>query len=151
MEQQAKKLVYFKRNVPYTIGVRFHSQDAQGFVLNNIQSWVAVPVEGLKDFKMANKQVIIEGLIVETEEPNVDWVTVNALEIPEIDELLKSYLKLKATVEKVDSLAILGKILERAKEQNKSEKVITLVQDRMNELDVDEGAIIPRGEMQGVS
>jgi hypothetical protein len=110
-----------------------------------------VPVEGLKDFKMANKQVIIEGLIVETDEPNVDWVTVNALEIPEIDELLKSYLKLKAAVEKVDSPAILGKILERAKEQNKSEKVIALVQDRIDVLDIDEGVIIPRGEMQGVS
>lgn len=150
MEQEAKKIVYFKRNVPYTVGVRFHSQDSQGFVLNASQPWVGVAVERLRDFKMANKRAFVEGLIVETDEPNVDWVTPNAIGDSEIDELLKNYLKLKSSVAEVSSVSILAKMLERAKEQNKSGKILTLIQNRIDELVVDEGLIEPR-EMQGVS
>jgi len=150
MEQQETKKVYFKRNVPYTLSVRFNSQDTQGFLLNAVQPWIAVPVDKVNDFKMANRRFIMDGIILETEEPNVNWATPNALENEDIDELLKNYLKLKATVAEVDSASILIKILERAKEQNKSAKITTLIQDRLDELVVNEGVITPR-EMQGVS
>jgi hypothetical protein len=107
-------------------------------------------VDKVNDFKMANRRFIMDGIILETEEPNVNWATPNALENEDIDELLKNYLKLKATVAEVDSASILIKILERAKEQNKSAKITTLIQDRLDELVVNEGVITPR-EMQGVS
>ena len=150
MEQVDKKIVYFKRNVSYTVGVRFHAQDSQGFILNSMQPWVAVAVEKLKDFKMANRQIIMEGIIVETDEPSVDWETPNAIEDEDIDALLKNYLKLKSVVATVDSASILSKIVERAKDQNKSAKIISLIQNRLDELVVDEGVITPR-DMQGVS
>jgi hypothetical protein len=150
MEQEAKKTVFYKRNVPYTVGVRFYMQDAQGAVLNNLQPWIAVPVEGLRDFKMANKRALMEGLIVETSEPNVDWDTPNAIQDDDIDVLLKNYLKLKSSLAEVNSPSILAKMLERAKDQNKSGKIVALIEERLAELETDEGAISPR-EMQGVS
>jgi len=150
MENEATKVVYYKRNVPYTVIVRFHQQDSQGFALNNMQPWVSVPAEKLRDFKMANKKIIMDGVILEATEPSVDWDTPNALTEEAIDELLKSYLKLKSTVAGVDSAPILVKMVERAKEQNKSSKIIALIQDRLDELVVDEGVITAK-DMQGVS
>jgi hypothetical protein len=150
MENEATKVVYYKRNVPYTVVVRFHQQDAQGFALNRVQPWVGVPTETLRDFKMANKRAIMDGVIVETTEPSVDWDTPNALTDEAIDELLKSYLKLKSTVAGVDSAPILAKMLERAKDQNKSNKIISIIQNKLDEIVIDEG-IITAQDMQGVS
>lgn len=150
MENETGKIVYYKRNVPYTVGVRFHALDSQGFILNNHQPWVGVAVEKLRDFKMANRRAIMEGLIVETPEPDVDWDTPNALTDEDIDELLKNYLKLKSTIAEVNSPSILAKVLERAKDQNKSGKTIALIQERLDEITVEEGVIEPR-DMQGVS
>lgn len=150
MENETGKIVYYKRNVPYTVGVRFHALDSQGFILNNRQPWVGVAVEKLRDFKMANRRAIMEGLIVETPEPDVDWDTPNALTDEDIDELLKNYLKLKSTIAEVNSPSILAKVLERAKDQNKSGKTIALIQERLDEITVEEGVIEPR-DMQGVS
>lgn len=150
MVEEAKKFVYYKRNVPYTVGVRFHVMDSQGYILNKAQPWVAVPADRLRDFKLANRRALEEGLILEMgEEPNVDWVTPNALTEEQMDEMLKSYLKLKATLPELTSGGIVAKLLERAKEQNKSVKTISLIEARLEELsDVE---IVGREEMRGVS
>lgn len=150
MEEMAKKVVYFKTNVPYSVSVRFSSTDSQGYMLDRKQPWVAVPSEGLREFKMANKRFLMDGIIIETGEPSVDWDTPNALVDEDIDELLKNYLKLKSTVAEVTSVAIIAKILERAKDQNKSGKTISLIQSRLDELSENEEMIAPR-EMRGVS
>lgn len=149
MDQEVKKVVYYKRNVPYSIGGRFNNNDNQGFILNRMQPWIAVPVEGLRDFKVANRRAIIEGLIVETPEPSVDWDTPNALTDEAVDELLKSYLKLKSTLAEVTSISILSKMLERAKEQNKAGKTVSLIQSRLDE--VSEADVIEPKDMGGVS
>jgi hypothetical protein len=143
------KVVYYKRNVPYTVGGKFFRNDSQGFVLSNAQPWVAVEVEKLRDFKMANKQALMEGIIVETEEPSVDWETPNALTDEVVDDLLKSYLKLKSKVSEITSKAILIKMLDQAKTQNKSTKILALIQERLDTLS-SEDVIAPQ-DMRGVS
>jgi hypothetical protein len=148
MENETK-FVYFKRNVTYTVGGKFFVSDPQGFVLTNVQPWVAVPVGGLRDFKMANKIALMEGIIVETSEPSVEWETPNALTDEDMDELLKSYLKLKSKLLEVTSKAMLIKLLERAKLQNKSTKIVDLIQERLDVLSP-EDTITPQ-EMRGVS
>jgi hypothetical protein len=147
--EETKKVVYFKRNVPYTVGGRFNTADTQGFVLNRLQPWIGVPLDNLRDFKMVNRRALIEGLIVETNEPSVDWATPNALTDEAVDELLKSYLKLKSTLAEVTSVSILSKMLERAKEQNKSGKTVSLIQSRLDEIS-DPDVISPK-DMGGVS
>ena len=147
--EETKKVVYFKRNVPYTVGGRYSAADTQGFVLNRLQPWVGVPIDNLRDFKMVNRRALVEGLIVETPEPSVDWETPNALTDEAVDDLLKSYLKLKSTLTEVTSVAILSKMLERAKEQNKSGKTVSLIQSRLDELS--EADLITPKDMGGVS
>lgn len=147
--EEVKKVVYFKRNVPYTVGGRFNVADTQGFVLNRLQPWIGIPADNLRDFKMVNRRALVEGLIIETSEPSVDWETPNALTDEAVDELLKSYLKLKATLAEVTSVSILSKMLERAKEQNKSGKTVSLIQSRLDE--VSEADVITPKDMGGVS
>jgi predicted HNH restriction endonuclease len=147
--EDTRKVVYFKRNVSYTVGGRFSTQDAKGFVLNREQPWVSVSVDNLRDFKVANRRALVEGLMVETDEPSVDWETPNALTDEVIDELLKNYLKLKATVVEVTSEAILAKMVERAKQQNKSAKTISLIQNRLDEVSTTE--VLKPDDMRGVS
>ena len=91
--------VYYRKNVPYVIGGRFHARDSVGFSLSPAQPWVAVPVEGLRDFKMANKRALVEGLIIPAEEPSFDWETDNAVSDEQALELVKgNFLTLKKTL-----------------------------------------------------
>jgi len=150
MAEETKKYLYYKRNVPYTVIVRYSERDKQGFALNNGNPTVAVPVDRIREFKTANKKFIMDGIIMETEEPNIDWITPNALTEEDMDELLKSYLKLKSTLAEMDSAPIVNKLLERAKEQNKSGKTIGIIQARLEELSEDDEVIIERNEMRGV-
>ena len=146
---EEKKVIYYKRNVPYLIGVRFNFADSQGLILTDTQPWVAIAEDRLRDFKVANKRSLMEGLIIEVAEPSTDWQTPNALTEADIDELLKSYLKLKSIVATVDSVSILVKMIERAKEQNKSGKTISLIQARLDEVSPNE--VITPLDMRGVS
>jgi hypothetical protein len=150
MAEEAKKYIYFKRNVPYTVIVRYSERDRQGFALNNGHPVVSVPADRIRDFKMANKQFIMDGIIMETEEPNIDWITPNALTEEDMDELLKNYLKLKSTLAEMNSAPIVNKLLERAKEQNKAGKTIGIIQARFEELSENDEVIIERNEMRGV-
>ena len=140
-------IVYYKKTVPYTIIVRRDPTDVAGVSLNVVQEWVAVKEEDLRDFKVANRQHIIEGIIIETEEPNVDWVTPNQLTTKDMDELLGHYAKLKSALGSIDSLPIVGNLLERAKELNKPTKTISLISTRIEELS---DLVASPEDMQGV-
>lgn len=135
MDAPVVKMFYYEKTVPYSVGVRYFPGDPQGRLLTGSQPWVAVREEGLRDFKLANKKAIMDGLIRETVEPTVDWETPNTFSEAEIDDLLKNMLKLKKTLKEVTSVAIVGKMLTRAKETNKSQAMIDLLQEKMEEVD----------------
>lgn len=129
-----KELVYFKRNVGYTVVVRRNIMDSQGYSLNNQNDWIGVEVDDVRDFKMANKRVIMEGLVISADAPVIDWETPNALTDEDITELLKNYMKLKNTLQTLDSIATLSRLLDAARDQDKSLKIKNLIKDRLEEL-----------------
>jgi hypothetical protein len=57
-----KVLVYYKRNVAHTVVVRRNAVDTLGVSLNNASPWVALEEDDVRDFKIANKKLIMEGL-----------------------------------------------------------------------------------------
>jgi hypothetical protein len=143
--------VYYKKNVTYVVGGRFHSRDAIGFTLTNNQPWVAVPIDGLRDFKMVNKKSLIEGLIIPAEEPTLDWETDNAISDEQALELVKgNFLTLKKTLEKISSVAIILKMLDIAKETERPKKTIAVIEARLAELQEDEDFVTPE-MMRGVN
>jgi len=145
----AQELLYFKKNVPYTVVVRRNVMDKIGYSLNLLTPWIAVEAESLRDFKIANKRVVMEGLIVPIDAPDIDWETPNALTDEDITELLKNYLKLKSTLPTIDSVPTLSRLSQIAKEQDKSDKIKRLISTRYAEIAGEE--ITSPGEMAGVS
>lgn len=146
----ATEMVYYKKNVPYTVVVRRHNMDSQGYSLNNIVQWIGIPVDDVRDFKIANKHAIIEGIIIPTATPLVDWETPNALTDEDINEILKVYAKLKSTLKTIDSISTLSRLLEAAKIQDKPDKTRQLIKDRLVELGEEDDDVNP-SDMMGVS
>lgn len=130
--------VYYVKNVKYPVGVRMNANDSIGKLLVTGNDWIAVPDEGLRDFKLANKRAILEGLIVEGSEPNTDWVTPNALTEDDMKALVGNYLKLKQSLQDISSPPIIEQLLEIAKVQNRPQKTLSLIQARLDELAPDE-------------
>lgn len=130
--------VYYVKNVKYPVGVRMNAHDSIGKLLVTGNDWIAVPDEGLRDFKLANKRAILEGLIVEGSEPNTDWVTPNALTEDDMKALVGNYLKLKQSLQDISSPPIIEQLLEIAKVQNRPQKTLSLIQARLDELAPDE-------------
>jgi hypothetical protein len=131
----AKELVYYVKNVGYFVGLRHHINDPIGILLTHDNPYVGVEIDDLRNFKLANKRAILEGLIVPADEPSLEWETDNGLTDDEISELLKNYLKLKSKLPRVTSLSIAFKMLNAAKEQNKSPKIINLIQTHIDGLE----------------
>ena len=146
----AKEMVYFKKNVNYNVGVRMFPRDADGQVLTGADPYVGVEVENLRDFKQANKRILVEGLIVSAEEPSVEWETTNALTDEEISDLVRSLLKLKSRLPTISSLPILYKMQEEAKNQDRAKSIKDLIQARIDLLEESENKEITRDEMLGV-
>lgn len=142
-----KEFVYYEKNVQFPIGVRMFLNDSAGVLLTNVEPFIAVDVENLRDFKLANKRLIIEGLIKPTEAPDLDWDTPNTISDEEVTQLLKNTLKLKSKLEGINSYPIVNKFLLAAQEQNKSPKTLELIKTRLDELAED--AIEP-DMMQGI-
>lgn len=134
----AKDLLYWRKTVPYTISLRRSLIDNIGILLNETNKWVAIESEEIMNFKMANKGMILDGVIVPMETPTIDWDTPNALADEDIDELLKSFLKLRSTLKMLDSVPTLQRLLERAKEQDKSTKVKGAIRERLQEVSGEE-------------
>lgn len=128
-------LKYYKVNVPYPVGVRFHSQDATGRVLSERDPYIAVTEVGLRDFKRANKYAIINGLIIETTEPSFDWESPNMIDDEKAAELVKNVFVLKKALAEITSPSVVRKILEEAKTQNRPAKTIKLIEAKLEEID----------------
>ncbi len=140
--------LYYKRNVNYVVGGRHFVGDTLGFSLNVITPYVTIKRENLRDFKIANKYALTEGLIIEVEEPSVDWETHNAISDDDAAELVKNYLQLKQKLEKIDSFSTATKLLEVAKETNRPMKTLKLIELRVSELSPDEDDEFSREDIQ---
>ena len=149
MVETTEEFVYFKKNVPYGVGGRFHARDSIGFLLTQENPYVQVKKAKIRDFKMANKKSIDGGLILEVPEPNIDEDTPNAVSDERAEELVKSYMLLKNELPRITSLPVLTKIFETAKELDRPKKTLALIESRIEELD-DTGDDISPEDMQGV-
>lgn len=146
-----KEFVYFKKNVSYVVGGRFFIGDPQGWSVTDLNPYVAVDKDRLRDFKVANKRAIVNGLIIPADEPALDWETNNAVTDEMAVDLVKgNYLTLKKALEKIDSIVIVGKLLEAAKENDRPKKTLAVIQSRLEELKEDDDFITP-ADMRGVS
>ena len=139
----------YKKNVPYyNLGIRKFRSDNDGVMLTNEFPTFRVEEDDLREFKMANKKHILEGKIVEVAEENLDWEVNNVITDEQAAELLKNYAKLKSTLQTLNSIAIVQKILTTAKEQEKPKKTVSLIQARLDEISPDEEEFIYREDMQ---
>lgn len=143
----ARELIYWRKTVPYTVVIRRNILDNIGVSLNTAHEWTAIEADSLMDFKIANKKFIMDGVIVPMDTPTIDWETPNAISDVEMDELLKNFLKLRSSLKTVDSVPTLTRLLERAKQQDKSQKVKDAIRARLEEITGD--AILSPGEMGG--
>lgn len=141
-------LHFFKRNVNLSVSVRFYYGDRDGVVLNSYRPMIEVKEKDLKAFKDVNKKAILSGLIVEIPEPIDDWETSNALTEEDISALLSNWLKFKNTIDTIDSIPVLYKMLEAANEKNSSKKIISLIENRIGLVEP-EIQQMERGEMAG--
>lgn len=135
------ELVYYKTNVNYGIGVRADILDRKGMLLSKNNPYYAVRKEALRDFKVANKYAIEKGLIIETDEPSVDWDTTNAISDEKAVELVKNYLALKSELPKITSLPTMQKLLNAAHDQDRPNKTIKLIEARLEEIQEEENEI----------
>lgn len=145
-------IVYFtyKKNVPYyNVGVRRSLRDNDGIMLTNEFPTVRVEEKDLRDFKMANKYGLLQGLIVSIEEDTMDWELNNSLTDEQAEELLKNYARLKSVLPTIDSPPIVQKILTLATEQEKPKKTISIIQARLDEITPEETEIIRPEDMRG--
>lgn len=143
----ARDLLYWRKTVPYTVVLRRHVLDNIGVALNGEHEWTAIEADGLMDFKLANKRMILDGVIVPMDTPTIDWDTPNALTDEQMDDLLKNFLKLRSSLKTLDSTPTLTRLLERAKQQDKSQKVKDAIRERLQEITGDE--ILSPNEMGG--
>lgn len=136
MENAQQKMHYYKKTVPYIVGGRRYIGDSKGFVLNNETPWVGVQEQHLRDFKLANKRSILEGLIVETTEPSLDWETTNTYTDEDIDALFKKGVaQVRKTLPEITSISTVARMLDRAKAQRRSEQMIDVIEERLEEID----------------
>ena len=142
--------VYYKKTVNYNIGVRRFIGDSDGVLLSGANPVVEVPKEDLRDFKIANKEAFINGLIIEVEEPSIEWETNNTLSDQEVTDLVKNYLSLKNRLPKIDSVPVLYRILEEAKLQDRAKRIVSLIQSRIDELEEEDDFSLDKSDMKGV-
>lgn len=143
----SRDLLYWRKTVAYTVSVRRHVLDNVGMLLNGVTPWIAIEADTLMDFKIANKAMILDGVIVPMDTPTIDWDTPNAISDEEMDNLLKNMLKLRSALKTVDSVPTLTRLLERAKTQDKSQKMKDAIRERLAEITGDE--ILSPSEMGG--
>jgi hypothetical protein len=131
-------VIFFKRNVDYVVGGRFFPTDATGWTMTNDYPYISVKEENLRDFKIANKRAIIEGLIVQSEPPNIDWETPNTITDEEARELVKQFLPLKQKLQQVTSVSAVAKLLDIAKKDERPPKTIKIIEARLAEISDDD-------------
>lgn len=150
MAREETEYYIFKKNVPYyNVGVRRSLYDTDGIMLTNEFPTVRIEEKDLRDFKRANKRVMQEGLVIQVEDEDLDWELVNDVSDEEVAELLKSYTRLKSTLQTLTSMPVVQKIYTTAVDQDKPKKTVSLIKARLDELTPDEDWAISKDDMQG--
>jgi hypothetical protein len=143
---EEETLYFYKKNVPYPVGVRFFVKDPVGKTLTDNDPYVAVEAKKLRDFRRANKRHILDGLLIETDEPDFDEETPNAITDAQAESLVKNVVALKKALKEITSDAAVIKLLEEARLQGRSSKTIELIETRLREIVGESPA-----DMRGVS
>jgi DNA-directed RNA polymerase subunit H (RpoH/RPB5) len=130
----ATKYVYYKKNVGFNVGLRFHIRDVDGIVLTGANPYINIDEDNLRDFLQANKTAIQKGLIIQVEEPSFDFVTENTITDEDAEELVKNLFILRKRLPQISSEATLGKLYEAAKRQGRAKKILTMIEDRLTDV-----------------
>lgn len=131
---EREPIQYYKKNVPYTIGIRYYIGDNEGKALTDADPYVGVNVSDLRDFKRANTHHLKSGLLIETTEPNYDIETPNAIDDEKATAIVKNIFSLKKALKEVDSPDAVLKLLNTAKALDRPGKTIKLIEDRLAEM-----------------
>jgi len=130
----SENLVYYKKNVPFNVGIRFHLRDNDGMVLSNQMPFVAIEENRLRDFLMANKGSIERGIIVRSEEPDLNIENANIIDDEQAAQIVKNVFVLKKKLAEISSDTALLKLYEAAKSQRRSAKVLEMIEERLAEI-----------------
>lgn len=130
----AEEEVFYKKNVPYRVGVRFNLRDTEGAVLTTEDPYIAIPKKELRDFIQANRYGLQNGLIVEVPEPPMEIITPNSITDEQAEVIVKNYFDLKKRLPEITSESTLIKLLDTAKNLGRSQKTIQLILDRYEEI-----------------
>jgi len=129
-----EELQFYKTNVKFTIGIRFSTQDRTGIVLTPNNPYVGIKKSQIRDFVLANKAMLENGYLIASTAPDIDFTTENAISDEQATELVKSLFALKKKLPFVTSEGALSKLLDEAKAQKRSQKIIDMIQERMEEI-----------------
>lgn len=129
----AEKLYFYKSNVKYPVAARFFIGDVDGKALTEADPYIIIEEPKLRDFKRANKLALSEGLIIQTEEPNWEEETPNAITDEKAEEVVKSIFALRKLLAEVTSEAAVRKLLLEAEVQNRK-PAIAACKKRLREI-----------------
>lgn len=126
--------VFYKKNVPYRIGVRTDIKDTVGSVLDDQNPYIEVEREDLRKFIQANRYAIERGLLIEIDEPPLETVSVNSITDEQAVEIVKNFHALKKRLPEITSDVTILKLLNAAKAGKRSEATIRIITERYEEV-----------------
>jgi len=130
----SEELTFFKKNVPFNVGIRFNIQDSTGMVLSNANSYVAIESNKLRDFKMANRHAIEKGLILQSAEPAMNIENANIIDDEQAAVMVKNVFVLKKKLAEISSDTALLKLYTAAKAAKRSSQVLEMIENRLAEV-----------------
>lgn len=128
------ELVFYKKNVPFNVGVRFSLQDNVGMVLSNAYPYVAIESNKLRDFLLSNRYSIEKGLIIKSEEPVLNIEDSNTIDDAQAAQIVKNVFVLKKKLTEISSETALLKLYQAAKEQKRKQAVLEMIENRLAEV-----------------
>lgn len=130
----SEEKVFYKKNVPYRIGVRSDLKDSVGTVLDDENPYVEVDKADLRKFLQANKYAISKGLLIEIDEPPLETVSVNSITDEQAEQLVKNFHALKKRLPEITSDVTVLKLLQAAKATKRAEGTIKIITERYEEI-----------------
>lgn len=130
----SEELTFYKKNVPFNVGIRFNMSDTTGMVLSNANTYVAIENNKLRDFMMANKVSIEKGLIVKSEEPILNIENANIIDDAQAAQIIKNVFVLKKKLAEISSDTALLKLYQAAKDAKRSKQVLEMIENRLAEV-----------------
>jgi hypothetical protein len=130
----SEELTFYKKNVPFNVGVRFSLQDSTGMILSNANAYVAIENSKLRDFLMTNKYSIEKGLIIKSEEPALNIENANIIDDAQAAQIIKNVFVLKKKLAEISSDTALLKLYQAAKDARRSKQILEMIENRLAEV-----------------